>query len=105
MLTMTIFGQLLLEADLESRILVHVLKESASRDWGNRLAKEETRKGDISGHILSSARPRGGLWNTSFTSESVLLQDKKTRGPCSPPVSHRRRATPGNVKPVVGLVW
>lgn len=55
MLTMTIFGQLLLEADLESRILVHVLKKVLSRDWGNRLEKEETRKGDISGHILSPA--------------------------------------------------
>lgn len=55
MLTMAICGQLLLEADLESRILVYVLKEVLSRDWGNGLEKEEARKGDMSGPILSPA--------------------------------------------------
>lgn len=42
---MTVFGQLLLEADLESRILVHVLKERASKTLGKQVRKGGDKKG------------------------------------------------------------
>lgn len=50
MLTMAVFGQFLLGADLEARILVHVIRGVLSIDWRTREG-EEIRKGEVPGHF------------------------------------------------------
>lgn len=50
MLAMTVFGQFLLKADPEARILMHVIKGVLSRDWRTREG-EEIRKGEVPDHF------------------------------------------------------
>lgn len=62
MLTMAVFGQFLLGAGLEARILVQVIKGALSRDWRTREG-EEIRKGEVSGHFcpISSLTLQGAV--------------------------------------------
>lgn len=74
---MTVFGQLLLEADLESRILVHVIRGELSGDGRSREG-EEIREGEVPGHVcpIPSLTLQGAVERKSHLRDcSVARQD------------------------------